>query len=222
MPAKQKKHREAPAGTSLSASTDMIIAIELGDETKVKSLLKQSKDIVDGPIDAENKARIPVFKAVSCMQVGCLRLLIEAGADVNLVDGRGSSLLMEACKVDDPVRAGEMVRQLVFARAELNGQDNEGFTPLMRACLRGVAEGALPPSPLAPTPPPSPLAAAIARLRLAHQPAHSSCQLASYIAPTAPTAHAAPPSPFLSLALSRARAPWQPCGCSSRRAPTGA
>ena len=144
----KKKKDDAPASTSLSAFTDLLVAIELGDEGKVTRLLKQSKAIVDGPADAEwNTARNPVFKAIACQQVGCLRLLIDAGAEVNLVDRQGVSPLMEACKADDTARSAEMVRQLVFARAALDIQDDEGFTPLMRASLQGVHEGALPPPP---------------------------------------------------------------------------
>ena len=110
----KKKKDDAPASTSLSAFTDLIIAIELGDEGKVTRLLKQSKEIVDGPADATNVTRIPVFKAIACQQVGCLRLLIDAGAEVNLQDRGGVSPLMEACKADDTARSAEMVRQLEF------------------------------------------------------------------------------------------------------------
>lgn len=153
--AKHKKHRDAPASSSLSALTDLLIAIELGDDTKVKSLLKQSKEIVDGPAECENASRIPIFKAIANQHVGCLRLLIEAGAEVNRFEQRGTSPLMEACKAIDTAKASEMVRQLVFARAALDLQDNEGFTPLMRASLLGVHEGALrQPPPSSPDPRP--------------------------------------------------------------------
>ena len=58
------------------------------------------------------------------------------GADVNAMDNKGRTALMEALtsnKID-------CLHFLISKGADINKQDNEGCTPLMRACFSGFPE----------------------------------------------------------------------------------
>src|SRR5207344_1899370 len=85
----------------------------------------------------------PLYNACFGNSVAAVRLLLEYGADPNKrfeyhspIDGRverGLTALMCAGSV-------EVARALLDAGAEVNVQDGDGVTPLMRAARRGKPE----------------------------------------------------------------------------------
>ena len=140
MPRGSGTQKGQAAGLGGSSPLELVIAIECEDETRVRNLLRQNKDALERSPN-NDPAHTPLFKAVSLEHVGCVRLLIEAGADTSRVDREGTSVLHLACRAEDPAKGSEMVRQLVYARCELELRDRDGFTPLMRASLWGMADG---------------------------------------------------------------------------------
>ena len=54
-----------------------------------------------------------------------MRLLIEAQADIHRVDRSQTSVLHLACRADDPAKGSEMVRQLIYARANIEQRDRD-------------------------------------------------------------------------------------------------
>ena len=100
---------------------ELLRAIVQEDESRLKELLvsyKERLQRLERSIDAD-PADSPLFKAVSLERVGCVRLLIEAGEDTSRVDRAGASLLHLACRSAVPAKGGRIVRQLVFARCDL-------------------------------------------------------------------------------------------------------
>ena len=59
-----------------------------------------------------------------------IKTLIENGVDVNMKDGRGNSILFEACKYNDM----DLIKMLVENGADVNIRTNKGYTPLGYVC----------------------------------------------------------------------------------------
>ena len=109
----------APTSQNAQYLEELLRAIVQEDESRLKELLvSYKKRRVERSIDAD-PADSPLFKAVSLERVGCVRLLIEAGEDTSRVDRAGASLLHLACRSAVPAKGGRIVRQLVFARCDL-------------------------------------------------------------------------------------------------------
>ncbi|HVL23876.1 MAG TPA: ankyrin repeat domain-containing protein, partial [Thermomicrobiales bacterium] len=73
--------------------------------------------------------------------VETVRILIDAGVDVNHVNNLGWTGLLEAIILSDGGPAHvEIVRMLVAAGADVNLADFEGVTPLQHAQMRGYWE----------------------------------------------------------------------------------
>jgi serine/threonine-protein phosphatase 6 regulatory ankyrin repeat subunit B len=70
----------------------------------------------------------------------CIRLLLDAGVDVNGKTARGGTALMWAAGSGE--NSTETVRLLVAAGAEVNAETNDGRTALMDAALHGNTEPA--------------------------------------------------------------------------------
>ena len=82
-----------------------------------------------------------LVEAVNAGDLGLVRKLLAAGADVNCRDSEGATMLMRAS------HAGNlpMVQTLIDAGAEVNASDERGWTPLMKAAYnpdlnRGFAD----------------------------------------------------------------------------------
>ena len=78
----------------------------------------------------------PVVKAVKAGDIGAVRKLIAARADVNAASGDGSVPLLWAAYNSDV----EMARVLIRAGAKVDAANNYGVTPLLQASSTGDAE----------------------------------------------------------------------------------
>ena len=59
-----------------------------------------------------------------------IKTLIENGVDVNMKDGKGNSILFEACKNNDV----DLIKMLVENGADINIKTDRGYTPLGNVC----------------------------------------------------------------------------------------
>lgn len=77
-----------------------------------------------------NTPDVPLITAMDTP--GAFNLLLEAGADVNAVNGWGKSALHAAAERDN----AEYIKILLERGADINIQHREGYTPLMKAIYR--------------------------------------------------------------------------------------
>ena len=70
-----------------------------------------------------------LLDAVKAGDVGVVRLILGAGADVNCRDSEGATLLMLAAHAGNLA----LVQTLIKAGADVNASDERGWTPLMKA-----------------------------------------------------------------------------------------
>lgn len=109
-----------------------MIAAEEGDYETVHSFLQHSRD--KSEIDLKNDIGYsPLALAVKNGHKSLVKLLIQAGADVDSVNNARQTVLFIACwanKID-------MVKILVREGADLNKTDKRGWTPLMMAAHQG-------------------------------------------------------------------------------------
>jgi ankyrin repeat protein len=118
-------------------------AIEDNDIEAVKKLLDEKPQLLE---ETNTFGMTPLMRAVSAMErsVECIKVLIEAGADVNAKTYEGYTPLHCAVDINGPSCRGEMpsqiMRLLVNAGAQLEEQQHWGWTPLMRAVLEGTSD----------------------------------------------------------------------------------
>lgn len=75
----------------------------------------------------------PLMLAVLKGRLEAVRVLVEAGADVQARTSRGATALRFACYLDDSSERSEIAAYLVEHGAPLDARDSEGRTPLMVA-----------------------------------------------------------------------------------------
>jgi ankyrin repeat protein len=119
-------------------------AIGDGDTNVVRQLLKTQPDLIQR---AESNGDTPLLLAASATNsnrsVGCVRALIEAGADVNAKDSYGYTVVHYAVGLWGTGwgnRAKKIIRLLVKSGATLESQHHYGWTPLMQALLEGTPD----------------------------------------------------------------------------------
>ena len=102
-----------------------------GDTKMVASLLS------NGPnVNAQVDGVTALMAAAVTGQTETGRLLIEHGADPNVVGPRGNTALMRAVGRNRPA----MARILITAGANVNAKDADGSTPLMIAAANGFQD----------------------------------------------------------------------------------
>ncbi|XP_078435400.1 ankyrin repeat family protein [Wolffia australiana] len=77
----------------------------------------------------------PLLSAVAAGSVSCLKLLIESGAEVNIMAGGATPLHIAA-----DIGNSDLISILVKAGANPNAEDEEGFKPIQTAVLRSNLE----------------------------------------------------------------------------------
>ena len=105
--------------------TPLMYAVEEGDLAKVKDLIPKSE------IDAVNVyGKTALLTAINHRELKIAKVLIKAGANVNLADNGGVSPLTSMVYHLDNLK---MVKFLIRAGADLNHQENDGYTALLYA-----------------------------------------------------------------------------------------
>lgn len=126
-PGEQAAPAKVPAPATLGSDL-LVRAVAKNDVDEVALLLSQGHD--HGP---NAKGITPLMAAAHAGALEPLRLLLAAGAPVNVHDGHGYTALMLACNAGHDVCA----RLLLGAGAEVDARDAEGFTALMFAAKKG-------------------------------------------------------------------------------------
>ncbi len=118
-------------------------ALDNGDAQTVKRLLRENPASLEEP---DKYGRRPLMQAIAGMDrtLGCVRALLDAGADVNAATREGYTALHHAVdfmgKLDATTEPGQFIRLLVAAGADVEAQQHWDWTPLMRAVLEGSVE----------------------------------------------------------------------------------
>ena len=126
-----------PAAESTGLPEEPVKAIRSGDEAALLEYLTSGADL-------NARQRTPAGRgmlgwAALSRQAGCMKLLIDHGADVNVSDCSGMTPLnYVVCYGEDENRLEE-VRMLIDAGADLNKSDNRRFTPCIHGAIRGRA-----------------------------------------------------------------------------------
>ena len=90
------------------------------------------KRLLEAGADCTSSSDFAAFTAAECGKDDCLRVLIEAGADINARHRRGTTALISAC-----LRGHDKcVNLLLQSGTDVNMTDNRGCSPLMRSLLR--------------------------------------------------------------------------------------
>jgi len=108
-------------------ATALALAAKFGDERLVARLIGAGADV--NAVESVN-GETPLLSAIEKKRVpSCIRLLIEAGSDVNRSRNDGSTPLIRA------VRNGllDVVNQLMAAGAVIDARDGNGMTALLHA-----------------------------------------------------------------------------------------
>ena len=108
---------------NINAVTPLMVAAQWRRLDVVRFLLDNGADTT--ALDASN-ARTALMHACLSGSTQCVRLLLQAGAQVNAKDSFGMTALMMAATTGEL----DMVRCLVRAGADICGQDEWGYTAL--------------------------------------------------------------------------------------------
>jgi ankyrin repeat protein len=125
--------------------TALMIACGLGHKQSVRALLKGKASMK--PRDQTGRSALCHCLVRTRRHMECMRMLIDAGIDVNAADENGLTTLHRAAQMNELLGA----TMLLDAMANANAQDNTGSTPLHYACAIGsmqmvqllLVEGAL-------------------------------------------------------------------------------
>ena len=112
-----------------NGSTGLILAVDNGHDECVNSLIKAGACVNDRENDIFNST--PLMCAVRAEKTSLVKLLIDAGADVNTVDFFGKTLLFRAIEK----KSKELVKTLLQSGAIKNQVDRKGISPLYYATL---------------------------------------------------------------------------------------
>jgi ankyrin repeat protein len=131
-----ERHAIARMLIERGAYFDIFSACGLDDVDRLNELLREDGDAVHA---VEEFKSTPLHWATRKNALRCAKGLIDAGADVNASNGKGSTPLDFAVAYND---FPDMVRLLAENGADLDAQDPKGRTPLHRATYEGRVESA--------------------------------------------------------------------------------
>jgi ankyrin repeat protein len=124
----QEEHQTALHFACQAAENDMRDIVDVLTQ-RCPSLIKMK----------DNSGRTPIFELLR--SPGCVKLLLDRGADVNDRDHKSRSLLHEACSRGHPEAL-----EIIMTRCErklITGKDDAGLTPLAAAFACSTPESAL-------------------------------------------------------------------------------
>lgn len=112
-------------------------AIYSKDERQIKGLISSRNNV-----DTADKWGNTPFMAAAYKggRIGIMRLLIDAGAQVDTKNNNGDTALMLAVYGDKEKEKKEVVQFLLTVKADLETMNNQELTPLMIAALNGHTE----------------------------------------------------------------------------------
>ncbi len=125
---------------SLIGKTDLMIAVALNDEERVKKIMKSPESAQINKPDRQGKHAIHYAATVG--NVNILKLLVEAGAKVNAVDGKRRSPLFFAVQSDNNEAYDYLIEQGARANQQALGGVNLAMVSAFRGNLR-ILQGLL-------------------------------------------------------------------------------
>jgi hypothetical protein len=111
-------------------SAELLLAARNGNVVGVIASLNQGADV---NLQSESNGYTPLTWASSRGHTEVVRLLLEAGADVNVAANDGQTALMRAADYGH----AETLRLLIDSGADVNAKSNNGITALRFATLKG-------------------------------------------------------------------------------------
>lgn len=109
-------------------SPPIIAASRFGDEKILRELVTAKAEI--DAVGGSDKSSALIY-AVACHPVSSLQLLVEAGANVNLVNASGDTALIVACRIDDD----KSVALLLDNGADITRSNKQGADALQTALV---------------------------------------------------------------------------------------
>ena len=130
--AEREAARQAEAEDRLkdNPSSELLLAARNGNVVRVIQSLDLGADV---NAQSENNGYTPLIWASSRGHTETVRLLLEAGADVNLTANDGQTALMRAADYGH----AEVVELLLKSGADVNAQNENGITAMKLATLKG-------------------------------------------------------------------------------------
>ncbi|CAD7703490.1 unnamed protein product [Ostreobium quekettii] len=116
-----------------NSSTALTLAARNGHTSTVASLLEKGATVDQ----ADQYGSTPLTWAARNGHTSTVVLLLERGASVDQADMAGKTPLMQACMLDNGIRAAEIVRILLHHGADVDGADENGLTALIGAAQKG-------------------------------------------------------------------------------------
>ena len=114
--------------------TELICAARRGDVAQCSTLLEAGADVNSFN---ENNSQTALLAAIESHHVQVVDVLLDYGADVQMVDNVGISPLYSAIRIKDAVLRGEMVGRLVSAGCDVN-VGSQDHVPLFLAARLGA------------------------------------------------------------------------------------
>lgn len=138
------QNRDASLNQSIDSSVNAYLnllsglkrACSTGDVAAIRDFLKRGAN-PNGDMDMNTPAKAPIHDAVENGHAEAVRVLLEAGANINLQDGSMKTALHYACEKNNVA----VVRLLVDKKAKVDLRDGLGYeTALHYACVKDNVE----------------------------------------------------------------------------------
>lgn len=120
--------------TTRKAMMELLHASKRGDETRTRELITRDPSSVNR---YDDEGFTPLLAAASKGHVNVIKILISAGADVNLADNEFGWTPLREATAKGHTKAMEV---LLRAKADPNLAESDGFTPLHVAASRGDSD----------------------------------------------------------------------------------
>jgi len=134
-PVARKGEPEQKQPSTEVGTLNVTLLIQNGDVERLRRELSEGLD-PDIRIPIKNGYSLPLIEAINFNQLEIARLLLESGADINLVN----SYTINGLDAAISSRNTEAVRLLLGAGAEISSGDGHGLSPVNRAILNQDAE----------------------------------------------------------------------------------
>jgi ankyrin repeat protein len=119
----------------LGVDRELCIAVSDGEVLEMKRLIEAGANIEAKSVEKTTEGMTPLMVAVRYgWGLEAVELLLEAGADVNARDARGSSVLIRALENRPLINYG-IVRSLIERGADVKTKSSKEMTPLMHAAM---------------------------------------------------------------------------------------